>query len=277
MHDTAARAVFHTAASAQARPAPRRQSRTEDGEGAAREVVQDRSQACGLPAHPLDGEQHFCPSSRTPMTTSSEIAWLSCRDHADDVPSRISRTIGSSFSGRAFQASQSVCTLRHTRLTVSLPTAPPNSAASARRTRRVLVPTDTPKRSAHRRLGPVLIGPQRLALPFRGGAIRTLQARPRHRDLGLAERPDQRPRPAAIAISAHWGNGRLRLPGATSAVPRPLQGGVEFQMDQRFDPVPDARTHAGLDGVDPIIEKPGRRRNIGLQDLTEFLLSAFMA
>jgi len=43
-------------------------------------------------------------------------------------------------SERAFQASQSVCTLRHTRLTVSLPTAPPNSAASARRTRRVLVP-----------------------------------------------------------------------------------------------------------------------------------------
>jgi hypothetical protein len=30
--------------------------------------------------------------------------------------------------------------LRHTRLTVSLPTAPPNTAANARRTRRVLVP-----------------------------------------------------------------------------------------------------------------------------------------
>src|ERR1051325_9383510 len=56
------------------------------------------------------------------------------------VPSRISRTIGSSASERAFQASQSAFTFRHTRLTVSLPTAPPNSAASARRTRRVLVP-----------------------------------------------------------------------------------------------------------------------------------------
>jgi len=50
------------------------------------------------------------------------------------------RTIGSSASERAFQASQSLFTLRHVRLTVSLPTAPPNSAASARRTRRVLVP-----------------------------------------------------------------------------------------------------------------------------------------
>ena len=40
----------------------------------------------------------------------------------------------------ALQASQSVFTLRHTRLTTSLPTAPLNSAASARFTRRVLVP-----------------------------------------------------------------------------------------------------------------------------------------
>ena len=48
--------------------------------------------------------------------------------------------IGSSLSERAFQASQSPLVLRQTRLTVSLPTAPPNSAASARRTRRVLVP-----------------------------------------------------------------------------------------------------------------------------------------
>ena len=52
----------------------------------------------------------------------------------------VRRTIGSSANERPFQASQSVFTLRHTRLTVSLPTAPPNKAASARCTRRVLVP-----------------------------------------------------------------------------------------------------------------------------------------
>jgi hypothetical protein len=52
----------------------------------------------------------------------------------------MSRTIGSSTSERAFHASPSVFTLRQTPLTVSLPTAPPNRAASARRTRRVLVP-----------------------------------------------------------------------------------------------------------------------------------------
>ena len=41
---------------------------------------------------------------------------------------------------RRVQASQSVFTLRHTRLTTSLPIAPLNSAPSARFTRRVLVP-----------------------------------------------------------------------------------------------------------------------------------------
>src|SRR6185312_5748533 len=52
----------------------------------------------------------------------------------------ISRAIGSSRSERAFQASQSPFTLRQVRLTTSLPTGPANTAANARRTRRVLVP-----------------------------------------------------------------------------------------------------------------------------------------
>ena len=56
------------------------------------------------------------------------------------VPSSIRRTIGSSASERLFQASQSHFTLRQTRLTMSLLTAPWNNVASARRTRRVLVP-----------------------------------------------------------------------------------------------------------------------------------------
>ena len=60
-------------------------------------------------------------------------------------------TIGSSVSERVFQASQSVFTLRDTRLTVSLPTAPPNSAASARRTRRVLVRRGRSRQSRRRR------------------------------------------------------------------------------------------------------------------------------
>src|SRR5262245_25654227 len=65
---------------------------------------------------------------------------LAIEPDADDVPSRIRPTIGSGASERAFQASQSLLILRQTRLTMSLLTAPRNSAANARRTRRVLVP-----------------------------------------------------------------------------------------------------------------------------------------
>ena len=83
----------------------------------------------------------FWPSARTPSATSNEIevAFLSSRTRAT-VPSRISRTIGSSASERAFQTSQSPFTLRQVRLTTSLPTGPANTAFNARGTRRVLVP-----------------------------------------------------------------------------------------------------------------------------------------
>ena len=63
--------------------------------------------------------------SRTRRTTSSPAQALSLRE----TP-----------RSRLFHASQSVRSLRQVRLTTSLPTAPPNRAASARLTRRVLVP-----------------------------------------------------------------------------------------------------------------------------------------
>src|ERR1700681_1799694 len=66
-----------------------------------------------------------------------EVALRSSRTRTT-VPSRIRRTIGSPANERVFQASQSLFTLRHVRLTVSLPTVPPNKTASARRTRRVV-------------------------------------------------------------------------------------------------------------------------------------------
>ena len=83
----------------------------------------------------------FCPSERTPSATSSEIevARRSSRTRTT-VPSKIKRTMGSCASERLFQASQSPFTFRHVRLTTSLPTGPANTAARARRTRRVLVP-----------------------------------------------------------------------------------------------------------------------------------------
>jgi hypothetical protein len=62
----------------------------------------------------LSANNTFWPSSRTPMTTSNdiEVALRSSRTRTT-VPSRISRTIGSSASERAFQASQSAFTFRH--------------------------------------------------------------------------------------------------------------------------------------------------------------------
>ena len=101
------------------------------------EIVEERPPSrLALPAHST-----FWPSCRTPSARRSEIdvAFLSSRTRTA-VPSRMSRMIGSPASDLAFQASQSPFTLRQTRLTVSFPTAPPNKAASARRTRRVLAP-----------------------------------------------------------------------------------------------------------------------------------------
>ena len=62
----------------------------------------------------LSASNTFWPSSRTPRTTSNdiEVALRSSRTRTT-VPSRISRTIGSSASERAFQASQSAFTFRH--------------------------------------------------------------------------------------------------------------------------------------------------------------------
>ena len=115
----------------------------------------------------------FWPSSRTPSTTSSEIevALRSSRTRTT-VPSRIRRTIGSSASERAFQASQSVFTLRHTRLTMSLPTRP------RKRPRGPAYPPCVGAgeiRAGDQSIGgnrAPLVGPQRLALPLRRLAVR---------------------------------------------------------------------------------------------------------
>jgi hypothetical protein len=66
----------------------------------------------------------FCPSRRTPGTTSSEmsVALLSSRIRTT-VPSRISRTMSSSASERRHQVSRSLFTLLQVRLTMSLDTA----------------------------------------------------------------------------------------------------------------------------------------------------------
>src|SRR5262249_43330562 len=81
----------------------------------------------------LAANSTFWPSSRTPSTTRSTIAvaFRSSRTRTT-VPSRIRRMIGSAANERAFQASQSPFTFRHTRLTVSLRAGRGSAALGAR-------------------------------------------------------------------------------------------------------------------------------------------------
>jgi hypothetical protein len=114
---------------------------------------------------------------------------LNLSDWPHTAPSRIKRTIGFSASPRAFQASQSPFTLRHTRLTVSLLIAPPNTAESARRTRRGIGPGKIDARDQRiDTLGSPLVGPLCLALPLHCLAVRHVEPGARHRDFHPAEK-----------------------------------------------------------------------------------------
>jgi len=107
------------------------------------EIVEQRPPGgLALAAHVAHGQQHLLAVAanaeddqqrdRCRLLVQPDAHDGAVEDQPDDVVLAA--------SGRFAQASQSVFTLRHTRLTVSLPIAPLNSAASARRTRRVLVP-----------------------------------------------------------------------------------------------------------------------------------------
>lgn len=82
------------------------------------EIVEMARQASVVsPPMFLTASRTFWPSARTPMTTSSEIeVAFAVESDTNHVPSRTRRTIGWSASERAFQASQSVLTLRQMRL-----------------------------------------------------------------------------------------------------------------------------------------------------------------
>src|SRR4029450_10365977 len=101
-----------------------------------------------------------------------------------------------------------------------------------------------------------LMGPQGTASPFGGRAILSLQARPRYGDLGWAEGAGERARATAMAIALS-ANGRS-VAGRT-AIAWPAQSRLKLRLDEGFDPVAHPLAHAGLDRVDPIVEKPGLR------------------
>src|SRR6516164_7234552 len=215
-----------------------------------------------------------------PSTTSStiEVALRSTRA-CTTVPSRIRRVIGSSASERAFQASQSAFTFRHTRLTVSLLIAPPNTAASARRTRRP--PTQPHSRivverpirridgaavgagkigAGDQRIGPLgspLVSPQCRAFPLGCLALRSVKPGARHRDLYPAKGPDQRARSVAMPVTRHTARPiRILVLGyRTTAVTPAAQRSLKLGFDHRLDELANPIAQTGLDRVEPVVEK----------------------
>jgi hypothetical protein len=136
------------------------------------------------------------------MTTSSEIEAASRSSGTrNTVPSRMSLTIGLSASERAFHAFQWLFTLRQTRLTVSLPTAPPKqgTAHAAR--------LGTGEVSAgNQRVGNecvALIGPQTLDSSTPRSCRQEYSAGARR--IHLAEASQQRPRSVAVAMTSGAG------------------------------------------------------------------------
>jgi len=183
------------------------------------------------------------------------------------VPSRIRRTIGSSASERAFQLSQSLFTFRHTRLTVSF-----SHAAGERRAQRT---ADTSRVGARevaagdQRVGrqrASLVSPECLAPPLGGRAIRLLQPRARHRELGLAERAGQGSLAASVAVADD--NLRLLVAGrdllARIVTRRASISSSSSRIISSMNPRTRSRSPASIES--PIVEKC--RRNIGcrLQD-----------
>ena len=161
--------------------------------------------------------------------------------------------IGSSLSERAFHASQSPLVLRHTRLTVSLPTAPPNSAASARRTRRVLVPKNMRPRSTRR---PVSSAAGRRE--WSHSAIRSSCLRESPAGRAARESSWRRKFPECVVPDGRGAGQRAPLGGTspTSArtfISRPPQRGVEFGFEKLLYEAANTRPHPVFQGIEPIL------------------------
>jgi hypothetical protein len=126
---------------------------------------------------------------------------------------------------------------------VSLPTVPPNSAGEiGARDQRV-----SSKRAP-------LIGPQRLALPFRRPALGRGQPGARHRNLDRPERACQRSRAAAVPVARNLGSCFIASHLA-AFVTRPCQRSVELAAKQLFNELTRSSPNLSLDRIKPIVEK----------------------
>ena len=175
---------------------------------------------------------------------------------------------------RLFQASQSVLTFRQTLLTTSLPAAPANKAASARRTRRGLVKAKISPGDQRVGLpGAPLVSPRRFALPFRRVAVFTDDPGTRDGDLGRPECAGQRSHPMTMPMA---GNRHRRVIRRRQLQPppvaRPRQRRIEFFLDHRLDEAAHFRSQTCLGRIEPIVEKFSSATSTGV-----FVVSLFMA
>src|ERR1700730_15129927 len=217
----------------------------------------------------LTASSTFWPSSRTPSTARStiEVALRSSLTRTT-VPSRIKRTIGSSASERAFQASQSAFTFRHTRLTVIFADCTAKHCGQ-----RPAHPTGVGAGkigAGNQRiglLGAPLVSPQRRALPFRGLALRGVEPRPRPRELPPAKGPQQRARSVTVPVAGDTAGAivlGIRLGPASIA--RPCEHRLELTLDHRLDELAHPVAQTGLDRIKPLIEKPDRNLGVRTQN-----------
>jgi hypothetical protein len=164
------------------------------------------------------------------------------------------RESGARSARRPASGSQSPFTLRHTRLTVSLPTSPPITLRSARCALRALVPA---------RYAPAIGASaarvrlrQRPALPLRRLSVRSVQPGAWHRDLGVPERAGQRAYPAPMPMV-----GNNQGPSLSSAGParRPTE-----RLQARCGSFPrSVRERGDLRRRDA--KRGGQDRRVGLQ------------
>ena len=160
------------------------------------EIVEQRAPGgLAFPAHACRiASSSFWPSARTPSATRKrDRGRLAVEADTDNRAVEDQPHDRRSPSGRAFQASQSPFTLRHARLTTSLP--------PARRTPRQRPPHPAgvgpgkigPGDQRVGGLGAALVGAKRGAPPFARPAVLAHQSSARHGDPRLAERARQRP------------------------------------------------------------------------------------
>jgi hypothetical protein len=166
------------------------------------------------------------------------------------------RTIGSAASGRAFQASQSLFDLA--------PDPAHDVLAHGPAEQRNQSAPHPPRIGAgevgagNQRIGgerATLIGPQRLAVPFGGPAIGSLQPGARYGDLGFAKAAGQRARAAAVTMANNTCRTGVFLlcPPIASASQRRIQ----LTADERLDELANPFAHTALDRIKPVVEKVG--------------------